>query len=64
MDLRNLQSNSILILPYPLNNFEVRKYYQSEPRFIGVYIRGNLPNKILNGVYVINLNEYYDIGTH
>ena len=28
-----------------------------------VYSRGNLP-KIKDGVYVINLDEYSDIGTH
>ena len=25
--------------------------------------RDNLPNKIENGAYVINLHEYHDIGT-
>ena len=32
--------------------------------FIGVYSRDNLPDKIKDGAYVINLDEYYDIGTH
>ena len=41
----------------PLNNFEIQKYYQNEPRFNGVYSRNNLP-KIRDGVYVINRNEY------
>ena len=50
--------------PYPLTNFEIKAYYQNEPRFIGVYSRDNLPNKIKDGAYVINLDEYYDIGTH
>ena len=39
-------------------------YYQNEPRFNGVYSRDNLPNKIKDGVYVISLDEYSDIGTH
>ena len=39
-------------------------YYQSEPRLKGVYSRNNLPNKIKDGTYVINLDEYSDIGTH
>ena len=39
-------------------------YYQNEPRFNGVYSRDNLPDKIKDGVYVINLDEYFDIGTH
>ena len=50
--------------PHPLTNFEIQTYYQNEPRFIGVYNRDNLPDKIKNGAYVINLDEYSDIGTH
>ena len=38
--------------------------YQNEPRFNGVYSRGNLPNKIKDRANVINLDEYSDIGTH
>ena len=49
--------------PHPLTNFEIQKYYQNEPRFNGVYSRDNLP-KIKDGAYVINLDEYPDIGTH
>ena len=48
--------------PHPLTNFEIQKY-QNEPRFNGVYSRDDLP-KIKDGVYVINLDEYSDIGTH
>ena len=29
-----------------------------------VFTRDNLPNKMKDGVYVINLDEYSDIGTH
>ena len=50
--------------PHPLTNFEIQEYYQNEPRFNGVFSRDNLPNSIKNGAYVINLNEYHDIGTH
>ena len=54
----------IFLLPlHPLTNFEIQNYYKNEPRFNGVYSRGNLP-KIKDGVYVINLDEYTDIGTH
>ena len=49
--------------PYPLTNFEIQKYYQNEPIFNGVYSRDNLP-KIKDRAYVINLDEYSDIGTH
>ena len=51
------------MLPNPLTNFEIQKCYQNEPRFNGVYSRDNL-NKIKDGTYVININEYFDIGTH
>ena len=50
--------------PHPLTKFEIQAYYQTEPRFIGVYSRDNLPKKMKDGTYVINLDEYYDIGTH
>ena len=51
---------------YPLTNFEIQAYYQNEPRFNGVFSRDNPPsnNNIKNGAYVVNLDEYHDIGTH
>ena len=49
---------------YPLTNFEIQKYYQNESRFNGVYSRDNLPNKIKDRAYVINLDQYFDFGTH
>ena len=48
---------------HPLTNFELRKYYQNEPKFTGVYSRNNLP-KIKDGAYVIKLDEYKLTGTH
>ena len=51
------------MLPHPLTNFEIQKYYQNEPRFNGVYSRDNLP-KIKDRAYIINLDEYSDIRTH
>ena len=48
---------------HPLTNFEIQKYYQNQPRFNGVYSRDNL-TEIKDGTYVINLDEYSDIGTH
>ena len=50
--------------PHPLTNFEIQVYYQNEPRFNGVFSRDNLPNTRKNGAYVINLDEYHDIGSH
>ena len=35
-----------LMLPHPLTNFEIQKYYQNESRFNGVFSRNNLPKKI------------------
>ena len=49
--------------PRFLTNFEIQKYCQNEPGFNGVYSRDDLP-KIKYGAYVINLDEYSDIGTH
>ena len=48
----------ILISPHPLTN------YQNEPHFNGLYSRDNLPSKIKDGAYVINIDEYHDTGTH
>ena len=50
--------------PHPLTNFEIQKLYQNEPRFNGVYSIDNPPEKVTNGAYVINLDEYADVGTH
>ena len=44
-------------------NFEIRKYYQNEPKFNDVYSRNNLA-KIKDGAYVINLDEYKSVETH
>ena len=50
------------MLPHPLTNFEIQKY-QNEPKFNSVYSRGDL-SKIKDAAYVINLDEYSDIGNH
>ena len=50
--------------PHPLTNFEIQRCYENEPRFNGVYSRNNLPKKIKDEAYVINLDEYEDVGTH
>ena len=53
-----------LTLPaHPLTNSEIQEY-QNKPRFNEVFSRDNLPNNIKSGAYVINLDEYHDIGTH
>ena len=48
------------MLPHPLTNFEIQKY-KNEPRFNGVF-SGTI--KIKDGAYVINLDEYANVGTH
>ena len=51
------------MLPHLLTNFKIQIYYQNKPRFNRVYSRDNL-TKIKDGAYMINLDEYADIGTH
>ena len=48
--------------PHSLTNFEIQRYCQNETRFNGVYSRDNLPK--INRAYVINIDDYSDIGTH
>ena len=55
--------------PHPLTNFEIQKYYKNESKFNGVYSRDNLlktkfNEKIKDGAYVVNLDEYSNTGTH
>ena len=59
-----LKEKKTLIPSHPLTNFEIKDYYENEPRFNGVYSRDNLPKIIKSGAYVINLDEYADVGTH
>ena len=42
----------------------MERYYQIKSRFKGVYSRDNLLQKIKNGSYIKNLDEYADVGTH
>ena len=49
---------------HPLTKFDIRNYYENEPKFNGVCSKDNLPKAIKNGAYVINLDEYADVGTH
>ena len=50
--------------PHSLTDFEIPKYYQNEPRINGIFSRENSPKKIKYGAYVINLDEYADVGIH
>ena len=53
---------------HSLNNFEIQKHYENESRFNAVYSRDNLTEcsstEMKDGAYVINLDEYSEIGTH
>ena len=42
----------------------MQEYYHNEPRFNRVYSRDNLHKKIKDGLYIINLDEYSNTGTH
>ena len=53
-----------MIPPHPLTNVEIQTYYQNEVRFNGVYSRDSLPDKIKDGTYIINFDEYSDIEAH
>ena len=50
-----------LILPksYPLTNFEIEDYYKNKRIFNSVSSRDNLPHKIKNEAYLVNLDEYH-----
>ena len=58
-----LEQTRILTPHHLLTKFEVQKYYKKEIKFNGDYTRNNLP-KIIDGTYVINLDESKSIGTH
>ena len=61
MDLKIFNLEKFLIPPHPLTNFEIQKYYHNESR---VYSRDNLPDKMKDGAFVINLDEHFEIRTH
>ena len=45
------------MLPHPLNNFEIQKYYHNKPKFNAIYSRNDL-SKRKDRAYIINLDEY------
>ena len=50
--------------PHPLTNLEIQKYYRNEPKINAFFSSNNLPKKIKDGAYVINLDEYAEVVTH
>ena len=37
------------MLPHPLTDFEIQKYFENEQKFNGVFSRDNIPKKIKDG---------------
>ena len=62
--IRAAYGSKKILIPHQLPNFEIQAYYHNEPRFIGIYSRDNLPDKIKYRTYVVKLDEYSDVGTH
>ena len=50
--------------PHPLTNFGTQRHYQNKPKLNDVYSHDNPHDKMKDGAYVINLDEYADVGTH
>ena len=57
-------SNGFLIPHHPMTKIEIKRHYQNNSRTNGAYSRDNLPRKIKDGTYKINLDEYADTDTH
>ena len=55
---------NLILLPHPLTNFEIQKYYKNEWRFNCLFSRDNLPKKTKNSASVLNLDEHADVSTH
>ena len=59
-----MEENGTFNAASSLTNFEIQRHYENEPRFNGIFSRDNMPKKIKDGAYVINLDKYKDAGTH
>ena len=59
-----METNGIFNSASSFNKLWNRKVLWEWTRFNGVYSRNNLPKKIKDGPYEINLDEYADLGTH
>ena len=62
LQIQKIFNQGFLIPPNPSTNFEIQKYYQNEARFNGVYFRDNIPDKMKDGAYVINLTYFESFG--
>ena len=50
--------------PHPLTNFEIQKYYKSEPKLMVVFQEIIYLKKVKDGAYITNFDEYAGLGTH
>ena len=46
--------------PHPLTNFGIKKYYQKEPKFNGVYSRNNPPKTKWGNIFSLD-NFIYEL---
>ena len=54
--LVNMLSGKGIIRAHPLTNFELKKYYQYEPKLNNAYSRNNF-SKVKDEAYILNLDE-------
>ena len=59
-----MEKNGIFNSTSSFNKFSIRKLFSKWTKFNDVYSRVTLPKEIKDGVNVINLDEYADVGTH
>ena len=59
-----MEKNGIFNAAPFFNKFWNTKAWREWIIFNGVYSRNNLPEKIEDGAYVINLDKYADVGMH
>ena len=55
------ERHDFLIMPNPLTNLKIQRYYQNEPKRKGVYLRNNLPSIAKCDAYAVNLDEYKSV---
>ena len=57
------ESDQFSTPPHPLTNFEIKKYYENESKFNGVYSKNNLSTE-KDRTYTINPDEYESTETY
>ena len=59
-----MEKNGIFETTSSFNKLLNSKVLPKQAKFNGVFSGDNLPKKIKDGAYVINLDEYADVGAH